>query len=109
MKIETIDAALALALASDGDGDGSSAGTVSADGGNRGNGGDGEDGEHQSDPHTPSQYRKAQGLPPELKEHCRVYLEEALRMLLRPCPVLAPSLPEPDTISHGNLPVTLCL
>ncbi|TRX91172.1 hypothetical protein FHL15_007960 [Xylaria flabelliformis] len=26
------------------------------------------------------QYYKARGLPPELKEHCRVYLEEALRM-----------------------------
>ncbi|GAW26535.1 hypothetical protein SAMD00023353_3600070 [Rosellinia necatrix] len=30
-----------------------------------------------------SQYHKAKSLPPELKEHCRVYLEEALRML--PC------------------------
>ncbi|KAI0548098.1 hypothetical protein F4679DRAFT_332881 [Xylaria curta] len=32
--------------------------------------GDGDDGEPQ--------YYKAKGLPPELKEHCRVYLEEAL-------------------------------
>ncbi|KAK5637420.1 hypothetical protein RRF57_013134 [Xylaria bambusicola] len=28
--------------------------------------------------HEPPQYHKAKNLPPELKEHCRVYLEEAL-------------------------------
>ncbi|KAI1127618.1 hypothetical protein F5Y10DRAFT_277956 [Nemania abortiva] len=45
--------------------------------------GDGNDddpgGEHQSDPDASSRhYRPKKGLPPELKEHCRVYLEEAL-------------------------------
>ncbi len=36
-----------------------------------------DDGDHER-----PQYHTARGLPPELKEHCRVYLEEALRMSL---------------------------
>ena len=35
------------------------------------------------------QYHNASPLPPELKEHCRVYLEEALRMSHRICPNVA--------------------
>ncbi|KAI0441721.1 hypothetical protein F4803DRAFT_562886 [Xylaria telfairii] len=38
---------------------------------------DGDDGD-QPPADAPPQYYKARGLPPELKEHCRVYLEEAL-------------------------------
>ena len=53
-----------------------------------GKGGDGGDGgdlpsADVASPDVASQYHKAKSLPPELKEHCRVYLEEALRML--PC------------------------
>ncbi|KAI1754168.1 hypothetical protein F4782DRAFT_528610 [Xylaria castorea] len=39
---------------------------------------DDEDDGDQSDTDALPQYYKAGGLPPELKEHCRVYLEEAL-------------------------------
>ncbi|KAI8951664.1 hypothetical protein F4801DRAFT_589513 [Xylaria longipes] len=37
-----------------------------------------EDDGEQPDPDALPEYYKARGLPPELKEHCRVYLEEAL-------------------------------
>ncbi|KAI1272041.1 hypothetical protein F5Y07DRAFT_413036 [Xylaria sp. FL0933] len=40
---------------------------------------DNDDEDDEDDGHElPPSYRKAKALPPELKEHCRVYLEEAL-------------------------------
>ena len=55
-----------------------------------------------SDPDTTeggSPYCKARQLPPELKDHCQIFLEENLRELSRP-PFLS-SLP-PNLISWSN-------